>query len=115
VLTLSEVTVEFRTVSVRAAEVLPRVDESPTYVALIECEPAVSAGVLMDAAPFTSVAVPISAPPSFNWTVPVAVEGVTLMLKVIATPVAPGLALGVTAVVDWTRTVWVRGAEVELA
>jgi len=53
---------------------------------VIECEPTASAAVLYVATPLLSVPVPSVVLPSLKVTVPVAVEGVTVAVKVTEEP-----------------------------
>ena len=59
---------------------------SPPYLAVIECVPAVSAAVVNDALPPLRPAVPRELVPSKNSTVPVAVDGDTVAVKVTGWP-----------------------------
>jgi hypothetical protein len=83
--------------SASAAEVAPALDESPPYVAVIECVPLAKAEVENVATPDASVTLPIAAPLSKNCTVPVAAEGVTVAVNVTACPTVKGLALEASA------------------
>jgi hypothetical protein len=65
----------------------------------MECAPRVSVEVLNVAAPPDKLLVPRVVAPSLNVTVPVAVDGVTVAVKVTGLPYADGLADAVTAVV----------------
>jgi len=62
-----------------------------------EWVPEVNVDVEKVATPEASVAVPITAPPSRNCTLPVAVEGVTVAVSVTAWPGFEGLVLEVIA------------------
>ena len=66
-------------------EVLPLKFVSPLYVAVIECDPAVSNDVLKAVAPAFSMPVPIEAVPSKNVTVPVGVPPVPVTVAVNVT------------------------------
>ena len=60
--------------------------------------------------------VPRTVAPSLNVTVPVAVDGVTVAVKITEAPKVDGLRLDVTTVVVAARfTVWVMGADVDAA
>ena len=72
------------TVCVNADDVLPATLKSPPYVAVIKCSPAERLEVENDAFPELTVAVPIWVVPSLNVTVPVAVAGKTVAVKVTA-------------------------------
>jgi hypothetical protein len=61
--------------------------------AVIESVPTGRAVVVVDAAPTdTATGLPMSVPPTANWTVPVAVDGVTVALSVTVVPKLCGLA-----------------------
>ena len=66
------------------------------------------------AVPEASVAVPSRVDPSRNWTVPVAVEGVTAAVKVTDWPGFAGFALDRRATVEGVLTTWLTTGEVEL-
>jgi hypothetical protein len=63
------------------------------------CVPAASDDVRYDALPLASVALPSTVAPSLNCTVPVAVAGVTVAVKVTIWPLATELALVASTVV----------------
>jgi hypothetical protein len=70
--------------------------------------------VLNVAVPPARLPVPRTVAPSLNVTVPVAVEALTVAVKVTEAPYVDGLRLDVTAVVVTAGfTVWVRGADVD--
>ena len=72
----------------------------PPYVAVIECEPGVSAPVVSDALPPLNATVPKEAAPSKNCTVPVGPEdGLTVAVKVTCCPNTEGFSDDVNAVV----------------
>ena len=70
------------TVTFTAVEVLPVVEASPAYRAVITCRPATSDEVVNDAMPADNEPVPITVAPSRNSTTPIAVEGVAVAVKV---------------------------------
>jgi hypothetical protein len=65
----------------------------------MECGPTASAAVLNVAVPPDRLPVPRTVAPSLNVTVPVAVDGVTVDVKVTEVPYVDGLRLDVTTVV----------------
>jgi hypothetical protein len=86
---------------------------SPPYAAVIEWVPEVSAEVEKVPTPEIIDAVPIDAPLSLNWTVPVAVDGVTVAVNVTAWPAVEGFALDVTSTEDAAFTTSVIAGEVD--
>ena len=80
----------------------------------MECEPNVRVEILKIALPLLIVAVPRVAAPSLNVTVPVAPEGVTVAVNVIAVPYAAGFTEDVNATPDACFTVCVSVADVLL-
>ena len=68
-------------------------------MAVIECFPAASDDVVSDAWPLLRATVPSEAEPSKNSTVPVAVDGETVAVKVTGRPVLDGLSLDANVVV----------------
>jgi hypothetical protein len=97
--------------SASAAEVAPALDESPPYVAVIECVPLAKAEVENVATPDASVTLPIAAPLSKNCTVPAAAEGVTVAVNVTACPTVKGFALEASATEEAAFTFWLSAAE----
>ena len=69
----------------------------PSYAAVIEVVPLLSAEVVIDALPFTRVAVPSVFEPSKNTTVPVAELGETVAANVTGCLKAEGFALDTRA------------------
>jgi ribosomal protein S5 len=70
--------------------------------------------VLNVATPPDRLPVPKTVAPSLNVTIPVAVDGNTIAVKVTVAPKADGLGLDVTTVaVEAFDTVWVIAGEVE--
>jgi hypothetical protein len=103
----------FTTCMATAADVLRFSAPSPEYAAVIEWLPAVSAVVESTAMPPFTATVPIASAPSRNWTVPVAVEGVTVAVNVALCPTFNGDAGPVSVVVEFAfATVCTTGADV---
>ena len=91
------------------AEELGVVFGSPSYEAVSGCRPN---GSETDntARPAASVAAPRVVDPSRNVTLPVAVPGVTVAVRLTFCPTSRGLAWDVRDVLDVARlTVWARG------
>jgi hypothetical protein len=89
------------TLWVNAADVLVANVASPEYFAVIECDPALRAAVVIVALPALSVPLPIEVAPSKNETPPDGVPGellLTVAVKVTDWPVVEGLADDVTTV-----------------
>jgi hypothetical protein len=103
----------FSTFSEIAGEVAALKEESPPYAAVIECVPCVNAEVEKVAAPELIALVPITAPPSRNWTLPVAVDGVTATLRVTVCPTVDGFALDVSVSEDVALITSATAAEVD--
>jgi hypothetical protein len=77
------------------------------------CEPTARVEVLNTAVPLVTLPVPIDVPLSLNVTVPVAVPGVTVAVKVTEVPAISGFELELNVVVEFTLfTVWVNVEEV---
>ena len=78
----------------RGADTLGLYFRDSWYAAVIECEPAASADVEIDALPFTNVALPSVAELSENTTVPVGVpeEELTVAVNKTACPNTDGLS-----------------------
>jgi ribosomal protein S5 len=98
--------------SATAGDVDPKVFESPTYTAVMECVPGVKADV-EKAVPEPAVLVPISTPPSRNCTLPVAVGGVTPTMNVTVCPGVDGLALDVSVSEEVALITSAIGGEVD--
>lgn len=96
-----------------AGEVDPTVFESPPYTAVIECVPCVKADVENVAVPALTAPVPIATAPSRNWTLPVAVDGVTAAVKVTACPSVEGFALDVSVSEEVALINWAIAGEVD--
>jgi hypothetical protein len=80
---------------------------------VIECEPAASVEMLNVAFPALSAPVPSAVLPSVNVTVPVAVVGVTVAVKVTDEPYADGFGDEASVTVVFTLfTVCARAVEV---
>ena len=78
-----------------------------------EWPPTPSDAVLVDAVPPLTGDVPSDVAPSKNWTVPVAVAGVTVAVTVTLWPTTDGFGDVVTAVVELAVfTVWVCAPDV---
>ena len=80
---------------------------------MIECEPCVNDEVLNEATPFESATVASNVVPSENFTLPVAVEGVTVAVRVTELPTTAGFADEITVMEDAAWTVSVRMADVD--
>ena len=79
----------------------------------MEWLPNASADVLIDAVPPLNGALPSDVAPSKNWTVPVAVAGVTVAVTVTLWPTTDGFGDVVTAVAELAVfTVWVCAPDV---
>ena len=78
----------------------------------MECEPCVNDKVLNKATPFESATVPSNVVPSRNCTLPVAVDGVTVAVKVTELPTTAGFADEITVTEDEACTVCVSMADV---
>ena len=101
------------TVCVKAIDVLVLKFVSPLYLAVIECEPAVSAEVDNCAVPPLSATTPSEVAPSRNCTVPVAFDGETVAVNMTLWPYVDGFRLDDTlVVVECGLTVCVSGADV---
>jgi hypothetical protein len=105
------------TVCENTADVEPALFASPLYTTVIECAPRTNVEVEYEAAPLVSVTVANTAAPSRNWTVPVAVDGVTVALRVTFVPTIDGFADDVTVVLVtvFALTTWLTIADVERA
>jgi ribosomal protein S5 len=95
-----------------AGDVDPTVVESPPYTAVMECVPCVKADV-EKAVGEPIVLVPITAPPSRNCTLPVAVDGVTVTVKVTVWPSVAGFALDVSVSEEAALITWPIAGEVD--
>src|SRR5574341_924710 len=80
------------TVCERADEVDAAKFASPPYSAVMECTPPISVEALTVAAPPDNVPVPRTVVLSMNVTVPVAVDGMTVAVKVTELPKIDGLS-----------------------
>src|SRR5262249_22312150 len=89
------------TCTTTAADVLPFRVPSPEYTAVIEWLPAASADVENTAVPLFTATVPIAAAPSRNWTVPVALDGVTVAVNAASCPTFSGEAGPASVVVEF--------------
>ena len=79
----------------------------------MECEPWVKEEVVKEAKPLLVIAtLPRTVVPSRNCTLPVAVEGETLTLKVTGDPTTTGFGITIKVTDDEACTVCVRTAEV---
>jgi hypothetical protein len=86
---------------------------SPPYEAVMECDPRARVDVLYVAVPLLMVPVPSVVAPSKKVTVPVAVDGVMVAVKVTEDPNVEGLADEATVTVEFALlTVCVRVEEV---
>ena len=65
----------------------------------MECLAALSVDVVSEAWPPLRATVPSEVEPSKNWTVPVAVDGETVAVKVTGCPVFAGLSLDANVIV----------------
>jgi hypothetical protein len=79
----------------------------------MECDPWLNEEVVKEATPLVSAVVPSTVVPSRNCTLPVAVEGETLALKVTGDPTTAGFGIDIKVTDDEACTVCVRTAEVE--
>jgi len=84
------VVVDAFTISVTGADVLGLSAVSPPYTAVRLWLPTARLAVVVVALPLLSVAVPIGFVPSRKVTVPVALEGVTVAVRVTVCPTAAG-------------------------
>jgi hypothetical protein len=101
---LTDVVVEaWFTVCVNVDDVLPLKALSPPYTAVIECEPGARLAGVRVAVPPDSTPVPSVVVPSLNVTVPVALLGETVAVKVTGWPNTEGLADEETVVLVLAR------------
>jgi hypothetical protein len=104
---------ENRTIWVSAAEVADVLLASPPYEALIEWVPEVSVEIVKVAGPDMNEYEPIVEPLSKNWTVPDAVDGLTVAVKVTAWPGVDGFTVDVRTTEEVAFTFSVIAAEVD--
>jgi hypothetical protein len=95
------VVANFTTLTTTAADALGFSAPSPEYAAVIEWLPAASAVVKNTAVPPFTATVPIASAPSRNCTVPVALDGVTVAVKVALCPTFSGDAGPASVVVEF--------------
>ena len=104
---------ETRTVWLSAAEVEDVSLVSPPYETVMEWLPEVNVEVENVAGPDMNEYVPINDPLSRNWTVPAAVDGLTVAVNVTAWPGAEGFALDVKATEETAFTIRAVAGEVD--
>jgi hypothetical protein len=103
----------WRTVWTSVGDVLPESLASPPYTAVMLWLPTDRLGVMSTAFPAFRALVPRLVVPSKKVTVPVANDGVTVAVKVTASPTTEGLReeASVVLVLAWL-TIWLRGGDV---
>ena len=100
------------TTCARVLELLPSSLMSPPYTAEMLCEPPLNNDVVSVAVPELSVPVPRLVTPSKKVTVPVAVDGATVAVKVMESPNVDGFSPDATTIVVLPGvTAWLRAVE----